>query len=44
MAKRVALDIPEGAHMNLGIGVLTLVANHLAARAEIFPPGENGRR
>src|SRR3569833_1495799 len=42
MAKRVALDIPEGAYVNLGIGVPTLVANHLAADKEIFLHSENG--
>ena len=44
MAKRVALDIPEGAYVNLGIGVPTLVANHLAADREIFlhKESENG--
>src|ERR1700712_4619225 len=42
MAKRVALDIPEGAYVNLGIGVPTLVANHLAADREIFLHSENG--
>lgn len=42
MAKRVAADIPEGAYVNLGIGVPTLVANHLAADKEIFLHSENG--
>ena len=42
MAKRVAADIPEGAYVNLGIGVPTMVANHLAADKEIFLHSENG--
>ncbi|CAB3754463.1 3-oxoacid CoA-transferase subunit B [Paraburkholderia solisilvae] len=42
MAQRVARDIPEGAYVNLGIGVPTLVANHLAADKEIFLHSENG--
>src|SRR6201994_295952 len=42
MAKRVAQDIPEGAYVNLGIGVPTLVANHLDASKEIFLHSENG--
>jgi 3-oxoadipate CoA-transferase, beta subunit len=42
MAKRVAQDIQEGAYVNLGIGVPTLVANHLAADREIFLHSENG--
>src|SRR5471032_1915385 len=42
MAKRVALDIQEGAYVNLGIGVPTLVANHLATNREIFLHSENG--
>src|SRR5580704_12584183 len=42
MAQRVARDIPEGAYVNLGIGVPTLVANHLAADREIFLHSENG--
>jgi len=42
MARRVARDIPEGAYVNLGIGVPTLVANHLDADKEIFLHSENG--
>ena len=42
MAARVARDIPEGAYVNLGIGLPTLVANHLAPDREIFLHSENG--
>ncbi len=42
MAQRVARDIPEGAYVNLGIGVPTLVANHLDPRREIILHSENG--
>jgi 3-oxoadipate CoA-transferase beta subunit len=42
MAQRVAQDIPEGAYVNLGIGLPTLVANHLPAEREIFLHSENG--
>jgi len=42
MAARVARDIPEGACVNLGIGLPTLVANHLPADREIFLHSENG--
>jgi 3-oxoadipate CoA-transferase beta subunit len=42
MAQRVARDIPDGAVVNLGIGLPTLVANHLPAEREIMLHSENG--
>jgi 3-oxoadipate CoA-transferase beta subunit len=42
MAARVARDIPEGAYVNLGIGLPTKVANYLPAEREIFLQSENG--
>jgi 3-oxoadipate CoA-transferase, beta subunit len=42
MAARVARDIPEGACVNLGIGLPTLVGNHLPKNREILLQSENG--
>ncbi|MFJ1301598.1 3-oxoacid CoA-transferase subunit B [Pseudomonadota bacterium AL_CKDN230030165-1A_HGKHYDSX7] len=42
IAARVAQDIPEGAYVNLGIGLPTLVANHLPTDREVILHTENG--
>src|SRR3954464_4072475 len=42
MAARVARDITEGAYVNLGIGLPTMVANHLPKDREILLHSENG--
>ncbi|MDI1223043.1 MULTISPECIES: 3-oxoacid CoA-transferase subunit B [Acinetobacter] len=42
IAKRVAQDIPEGAYVNLGIGLPTKVASYLPADKDVFLHSENG--
>jgi 3-oxoadipate CoA-transferase beta subunit len=42
LARRVAQDIPEGWYVNLGVGVPTLVADHVPAGREVIFHSENG--
>ena len=42
IAERVAQDIPEGAYVNLGIGLPTRIASYLPTDKEVFLHSENG--
>jgi 3-oxoadipate CoA-transferase beta subunit len=42
MARLAALDIPDGAHVNLGIGIPELVAHFVPAGREVIFQTENG--
>ncbi len=42
MAERVALDIPDGSYVNLGIGIPELIAKYVPAGREFIYHTENG--
>src|SRR4051812_35270307 len=42
IAQRIAREVPDGAYVNLGIGIPTLVANYISADKGVTLQSENG--
>jgi len=42
IAQRAALELPDGAYVNLGWGIPNLIADHLPKNVEVFFHSENG--
>ena len=43
MAARAAQELEDGYYVNLGIGIPTLVANHIPAAMQVTPRARGGR-
>ena len=42
MARRVAIDIPDGSYVNLGIGIPEMIVAHIPEGREVIYHTENG--